>query len=145
MDAFQKYITRETPDSSRLNGLPADPQQPLSLCAKLRLLLEVFRRGASLSLRPTDRQVVVVAGPRRLAQAVVAHGQEVQIEGQVLVPLRPEVGPEDVRRLAIAAGTVIGHAQRVAVDRALPGASRTAFSARGRAASTSRSASGAVR
>ena len=47
----------------------------------------------------------------------MAHGQEVQIEGQGPVLLTAEVGPEDVYRLAIPAGAVIGDAQRVAEQR----------------------------
>src|SRR4051794_12886056 len=63
------------PDPSWLVVRPADPQQLLGFGAKRGQLFKVSRREISVQLHPADRQIVEIAGPRGLAQAVVAHGQ----------------------------------------------------------------------
>src|SRR5436190_20828743 len=59
--------------------LLVDPQQLRGLGAERGQLFEVSRGVAFERPQPAGRPVVIVPGPRGLAQSGVAHGQEVQV------------------------------------------------------------------
>jgi hypothetical protein len=100
-------------DSSLSVLLPIDPQKLFGFGAKRRQLFKQSPVELALPLDPADRSFVVVAGPRGLAQAVVAHGKEIQVVGQPPVRLTLEVWPENLHHLAIATGSIISHTERV--------------------------------
>src|SRR5207244_642381 len=69
--AFEQQLAREGTRWSIF--LPVDAEELLGLGAKCSELFAVFRTEVSLHRGPAGRPVVIVAGPRRLAQSVVAH------------------------------------------------------------------------
>src|SRR4051812_20147569 len=87
------------------------PHQHLGFRTECGPFLELL--DGQLTWRPRGALGPGVVGPRQghLAELMVAHGQEIQVRDEELLPLAGEVGPEGVGRLAVPADAVIGHAQ----------------------------------